>query len=359
LPDIRVHKTCRVEGQMKSSIIIPTAGRPFAIRAAIQSLFAGSPDKNDTEILVVDNNTQEELARDLHGYCASLNGQVRYIRESNPGSSAARHRGINESRGELLSFIDDDVEVSHGWLSAIQRAFEDPAVALVGGPSIPKFTDSIPAWFWSFLSPTLDGGWMCSWLSLLDIGQNAKYINPNFVWGLNFSIRRSVIERFGGFHPDIVPPHLQRWQGDGETGLTLRLAAADFRADYVQEALVLHLCGSNRLNPKYFAKRAYFQGVCDSFTRIRSGRGPTPLSMPQVLRSIYTKYRKTAGRVLHRLLGRGFPWTKEGAAIKTMTDEAYIAGWRFHQTEVADDPKLLAWVRRADYLDANVWKEMA
>jgi hypothetical protein len=69
--------------------------------------------------------------------------------------------GVNESRGKLLSFIDDDVEVSHGWLSAIHRAFEDPAVALVGGPSIPKFTDSIPAWFWSFLSPTLYGGWMC------------------------------------------------------------------------------------------------------------------------------------------------------------------------------------------------------
>jgi hypothetical protein len=139
----------------------------------------------------------------------------------------------------------------------------------------------------------------------------------------------------------------------------LKLAAAGLLADYVKEALVLHLCGSNRLNPQYFAKRAYFQGVCDSFTRIRAGRGPTPLSMPQVPQSIYIRNKRRAGRVLHRLLGRGSWWTKEGAAIKKMTDEAYFAGWQFHQTEVANDPKLLAWVRRADYLDADIWKEMA
>jgi len=103
---------------MKSSIIIPTAGRPFAIRAAIRSLFAISPNIHDTELLVVDNNAQEDLVRDVYGYCASLNGRVRCIRESNPGSTAARHRGIKESRGELLTFIDDDVEVSHGWLGS-------------------------------------------------------------------------------------------------------------------------------------------------------------------------------------------------------------------------------------------------
>jgi glucosyl-dolichyl phosphate glucuronosyltransferase len=335
---------------MRSSIIIPTAGRPLAIRGVIQSLLAVSPDKH-SEILIVDSNTQEDLAKELHDYCASLNGQVRYVRESSLGLTAARHRGVNESRGELLSFLDDDVEVSLGWLEAIQSAFEDPAVALVGGPSIPKFTGSIPAWVWSFVNPSPHGGWMCPWLSLIDHGRDVKDINPNFIFGLNFSIRRTIIESLGGFHPDIVPPHLQRWQGDGETGLTLKLAAAGFRADYVQGALLFHLCGLERLNPRGFAARAYYQGVCDSFTCIRAGRQPRLLSMG---RTLYAKYRQ-----LRRFPERGSPWTKQAASIRKMTDEAYDAGWRFHQTEVAKDPKLLGWVQRTDYLSPNIWKEMS
>lgn len=52
---------------------------------------------------------------------------------------------------------------------------------MVGGPSIPKFTNSVPTWFWEFLSRTPYGGWMCPWLSLLDIGRSVKGISPNYV----------------------------------------------------------------------------------------------------------------------------------------------------------------------------------
>lgn len=343
---------------MKSSVIIPTAGRPVVIKTAIQSLLAASPDRHSAEILVIDNNTQEELARDLHEYCTSLNGRVRYVRETSPGLSAARHRGVDESHGEILTFIDDDVEVSGGWLNAIQRSFEDPHVGMVGGPSIPKFTDSIPAWLLGFCSCTPHGGWMCSWLSLLDIGKSVKGISPNFVWGLNFSIRRSVIEDCGGFHPDLVPSHLQRWQGDGETGLTMKVEAAGFRADYVHEALLLHVCGSDRLNPQYFAKRAFYQGVCASFTRIRAGQDPKPNSAPHENQSILQKCRAMAERALHRFQGRGSHWVKDAAAVGEAMDAAHLAGWRFHQREVAGDSRLLSWVRRADFRNADIREEI-
>lgn len=237
---------------MKTSIVIPTAGRPVAIKAAIQSLLRISPERHKAEIIVVDNNTSQDLSDDLKAYCNTLENRVRYVREPSPGLSAARHRGAAEAQGELLTFIDDDVEVSDIWLPAIQKAFANPDVAMVGGPSIPKFTGSIPAWFWDYMGPTPYGGWMCEWLSLLDIGQDVPNINPNFIWGLNFSIRKQVMEACGGFHPDLVPAHLQRWQGDGESGLTMKTQAAGYRADYLQDALLLHLCGPDRLNVEYF-----------------------------------------------------------------------------------------------------------
>ena len=343
---------------MRSSIIIPTAGRPAAIKAAIQSLLAESPERRAAEVLVVDNNSEEELSRGLREYCASLDGRVRYVREPSPGLSAARHRGVDESQGELLTFIDDDVEVSGGWLNAIQQAFEDPGVGMVGGPSVPKFTGSVPAWFWSLFGATPYGGWMCSWLSLIDVGRNVEGIDPDLIWGLNFSIRRAVLERCDGFHPDLVPSHLQRWQGDGETGLTQKVAASGFRADYVQEALLLHLCSPERLNPAYLEKRAFYQGVCDSFARIRAGEDPRRDSTPRTNQPVANRLRARAAAALRSLREAASQWAGEAAAIREAMESAHLRGWRFHQTEVAGDPRLLAWVRRPDFRKADIRDEI-
>jgi glycosyltransferase involved in cell wall biosynthesis len=341
---------------MKSSIIIPSAGRPEAIRVAVRSVLAQAPSEHSAEVLVVDNNTDESLAQDMHAYCASLGDVVRYVREPSPGLSAARHRGVDESRGALLTFIDDDVEVMPGWLDAIQRRFDDPNVGMVGGPSIPKFTGSVPAWFWSFLGGTPHGGWMCPWLSLLDLGRSVSGVDPDYIWGLNFSIRRPVLERCGGFHPDLVPPALQRWQGDGETGLTGKVRAAGVRADYVQEALLLHACGPERLNEEYFAKRAFYQGVCASFARIRAGQDPSQSSSPRDGLSLADKFRSTAGEALQRLAG---PRWHDAAGVRDAAEKAHAEGWHFHQAEVAADPKLLAWVRRESFRHADIGQEMA
>lgn len=350
---------------IRHSIIIPTAGRPVAIRAAIESVLAQNPAAAQAELLVVDNNTDNQLASDLADYCAPWSGHLRYVREPSPGLSAARHRGAAEARGEWLTFLDDDVEVSDTWLAAIHQAFSDPSVAMVGGPSIPKFTGSIPAWFWGYLTPTPHGGWMNSWLSLIDIGGDVAGINPNLIWGLNFSIRKQVLYDCGGFHPDLVPAHLQRWQGDGETGLTLKVQAAGLRADYRQGALLRHLCGPDRLNVEYFKKRAYYQGVCDSFTRIRAGAEPqpalaaTPKPEPPPTPNWYRRLRAMAGRKIRQRFcpppaAPPNPWACASDAVSAMTHQAYQDGWWFHQREVAADPALLDWVRRGDFFDTDI-----
>ena len=74
----------------------------------------------------------------------------------------------------------------------------------------PMFTGSVPAWFWGFFARTPHGGWMCPWLSLIDVGNDVRGISPAYLWGLNFSIRRSVVVACGGFNPDLVPARRQR-----------------------------------------------------------------------------------------------------------------------------------------------------
>jgi glucosyl-dolichyl phosphate glucuronosyltransferase len=325
---------------MRATVIIPTFGRPASVKAAMGSLLAVDPLASDVEVLVVDNNSDEALRGDVRAACTSAGDPVRYVAEPSPGLTAARHRGAREARGDILVYIDDDVQVSAAWLRAILAAFGDEQVGIAGGPSIPLFTCSVPAWLWDFFEASPYGGWSCGWLSLLDIGKPLDSIDPVWIWGLNFAIRRNVLDRLGGFHPDLVPAPLQRWQGDGETGLSLKAKAAGVKCVYAQEALLQHVIGPDRLTPEYFARRAFYQGVCDSFTRIRAGIKPS-----------------AHARGPRRRSGGRSPWAGIASDVGARADAAYREGWAFHQREAARDPHLLAWIRRESFLDADIRRQ--
>lgn len=325
------------------SILIPTAGRgevlPIALKAA--RLECQTVD-HPTEVIVIDNNSDEDLVHCIRQQCDTAEGPVRYVREPSPGLSAARHRGADEAVGDLLVFLDDDVELGRGWLAGMLNGFTNNAVGIVGGPSIPRFGGSVPAWFWDFVTPTPYGGWHCTWVSLLDIGQPVDDIDPNYVWGLNFGIRRSVLRELGGFHPDLVPSRLQRWQGDGETGLTVKARDAGIKASYVPEALVFHSVGPERLNLDYFARRARYQGVCDSFTQIRAGR---------TIAAAKTISQESTPPQVFR------PWQAAAAVVHRLTDQAYREGFEFHQREATKDPRLIQWIRRDTFWGADILAE--
>jgi hypothetical protein len=42
---------------------------------------------------------------------------------------------------------------------------------------------------------------MCTWLSLIDLGDREMVVDPTFVLGLNLGIRRAALLAAGGFHP--------------------------------------------------------------------------------------------------------------------------------------------------------------
>ncbi len=329
---------------MKASVIVPTDGRRSTIRAALRSLVRQDTGACRTEVVVVDNDTSGVASQGLRTFCESLNVPLRYVVEPAPGLGAARHTGAREAHGEILIFIDDDVAVASGWLTAILDSFDDDSeLGIVGGPSVPCFTGSVPGWVWDFVTPTPFGGWACGWLSLLDIGRTITDMDPDWIWGLNFAVRRSVFIELGGMHPDLVPAALQRWQGDGETGFTRKAKAAGVRSAYLHQALVRHVVDADRLTPEYFCRRAYYQGVCDSFTGIRAGVEPSLTGMPASSPALPSE--RTS-------------WAAEAHDVAARTTAAYIEGYQFHQREAASDPLLLRWIRRPDYWQADIRNEV-
>jgi glycosyltransferase involved in cell wall biosynthesis len=327
---------------MHFSIIIPTVNRCDLLRDVLQSLSEIEHEPSDHEIIVVDNSSTDGTRMLVEQAAASCpTRDIRHFHEPVPGLLSGRHRGALEAKGDICVFLDDDVRVGRDWLMALKDAFGDPDTTLVGGPSSPLFDTHPPDWLANFYEEN-DQGRYCGWLSLFDGGLRNKEIDPCYVWGLNFAIRRKVLVDVGGFHPDYVPKCLQRYQGDGETGLSLKLKMAGLKALYHPSASVQHVIPASRLTVEYFEQRAFYQGVADSFTRIRTERRATRAkhSWKGALRRIKRFVGDVTGdeRVIREIVQR-------------RTAEALTAGYDFHQLKVRRDPLLLKWVLRKDYWD--------
>lgn len=87
---------------MQVSVIIPTYNRAQRLGKAIDSVLAQS--HQDFELIVVDDGSEDNTDELIENY----NSDIVYIRQENSGAAAARNRGIEKARYNLLAFLDSD-----------------------------------------------------------------------------------------------------------------------------------------------------------------------------------------------------------------------------------------------------------
>ena len=198
---------------MQVSIIIPTYNRASVLTRCLKSIADGVAGHKDIEVLIVDNGSTDGTDTLFQRITASY-PQVcwRYFYDDMPGLLTGRHRGAAEARGEILAYLDDDILITPSWLGALCEAFRDRSVTLAGGPSLPQYEVAPPSWLDGLWSE-FEGGRTCAWLSLNDSRASNRSMDPCWIWGLNFAIRKSLFHDCGGFHPDCLPKALQRYQG--------------------------------------------------------------------------------------------------------------------------------------------------
>lgn len=104
------------------------------------------------ELLVVDNASNEPVANWLP---LDWHPQGRIVREATPGLTHARLRGIADSRGALLVFVDDDNVAAPDYLQqARELAGKHPTLGIWSGRIDLQFESSPPEWtrkYWPFL----------------------------------------------------------------------------------------------------------------------------------------------------------------------------------------------------------------
>ena len=119
------------------SVVIPCYDQGCFLGDAIRSARSGT---GAVEVLVVDNGSRDATA----AVAAAFPG-VRYIRQSNQGVAGARNRGLRESRGDFVVFLDaDDCLLPNGIDIGAAALEAHPLCAMVFGRCILMAIDGTP-----------------------------------------------------------------------------------------------------------------------------------------------------------------------------------------------------------------------
>ena len=206
-----------------------------------------------------------------------------YISEPRTGLSYARNRGIDEARGDVVAFLDDDIFVSEDWLVAMLKCFERTGAAAVGGrvetcwegepdPAVRAcesrlFTLDLGDRDFPVRGRWLPGGGNAAFRrSVLAGGQSSSH---RFLpAGCNAAFRRSVFA--GGLRFATELGRIGKVLLSGEdTELFLRLRQRSLAVWYCGGGLLRHRVSGERLTGDYLVRRNYWFGCSYAIIDLR------------------------------------------------------------------------------------------
>lgn len=191
------------------SAIIPTYNCSQYLSQAIDSALAQTYPL--VEVVVVDDGSTDDTAAVVQRY----GSRVRYVRQENAGTAAARNTGIRNSSGELIALLDHDDRWLPTKLEKQVPLFAHPSVGLVhtGG----RVFDAESLKVTSEYLPEPD-------LGVHDLMEWCRVGCATTV------LRRAAVEQVGLF--DSALPGADDWD------MWIRIAAAGFRVVGFREVLV-------------------------------------------------------------------------------------------------------------------------
>ena len=173
---------------LRYSIVIPALNEAENIAVSINALLDQTVSRTDYEIVVVDNASTDKTAE-----AALLAGADKVVVETQRGTNFARQRGLVESSGAIVAFLDADCLPPPDWLERAGEILDRPDVKAVSGPcdfgftGLPWLVDLIYA---RHFIPKLD--------RLLFFVFRKK---AGAIMGGNFAARRDTLDAIGGLPP--------------------------------------------------------------------------------------------------------------------------------------------------------------
>ncbi len=252
------------------SLIICTHNpRPNYLRRVLDALKTQTLAREQWELLLLDNASGERLA---DAWDLSWHPQSRHVREDEVGLTSARLRGIRESSGELLVFVDDDNVLANDFLScALDIAQGNPFLGAWGGNVEAEFEEPPPQWLKSHYNILA--------LRIVDHDYWANYYSDNrsMPFGAGLCIRRSVAVKYVKLiearpesrNLDRKGPSLM---SGGDVDLALSAHDLGLGTGMFQKLRVTHLIPKARMAPDYICR--LLEAVEYSTHLLKSQRDP-------------------------------------------------------------------------------------
>ena len=246
----------RPSAQLSASVLICTFNRSTLLAETLESL-RRIESSRAWDVVVIDNNSTDDTRQVVDAFAATMPVRVAYLFEPRQGKSHALNTGIAHSRGEILVFTDDDVQVAPSWLDEACRAIdENDTIDYTGGPVAPLWDAAPPHW----LDRTRSDLW--GTLAILDYGPESFIFEDRsrIPLGVNLAVRRSLIDRIGGFHPDLGRRG-RSLLGQEQAEFLARGRIHGSRGQYVPAMRVAHHVPTERLKKTYFRRWWFWKGV--------------------------------------------------------------------------------------------------
>ena len=259
LPTERPTASARGDGPLLSVVITTYASeRLNDVRQALDSL-QGQTYPN-LEIIFVGEKSRE-LCDHVISYARER--QITNLRavfnDGQPGLSEARNLGIEQARGDIVAFLDDDATAFPDWADEIANSLaSDDGPIAVTGPAFPAWEEKSMSWFpeelYWIISCTAFAGW------------SAKRAVRS-TWGMNMAFRNEAFQAAGGFSPNIGGIQGRRLHGE-EVEFSLRLRSRTGKAIiYSPKVRVMHKVYRHRLSLPWIIKTSYWTGYTRKLLR--------------------------------------------------------------------------------------------
>jgi cellulose synthase/poly-beta-1,6-N-acetylglucosamine synthase-like glycosyltransferase len=201
-----------------ASVIVPAYNEEDTLPRCLAALEAQSVPRDRYEILVVDDGSSDRTAQ-----IAQQHG-VRLIRQPNAGPAAARNRGVQEARGNLVLFTDADCEPAPDWIEQMIAPFgEGPRDAPLAGAKGAYRTRQREA-VARFVQLEYEDRY----------ARMRRQPDIDFIDTYSAAYRRDVFVANGGFDTRFTTSSVE------DQEFSFRLARQGYRLQFIPQALVYH-----------------------------------------------------------------------------------------------------------------------
>jgi glycosyltransferase involved in cell wall biosynthesis len=204
-------------------------------------------NKNDYEVIVVDNNSSDGTRDVAEKFCRQFDN-IRYYVEAKQGSSHARNLGIQEARGQYVAFCDDDCVIPREWLLVAKEVIVKLSPAVFGGGFLALYDDPRPRWYQDRYGSS-------------NLGNQARVLEREYIFGGNSFYRRTLLVELGGFDPTKGPVGTHMGYGEDVAPQVLMRSKMPGHVIYYDPRLnVYHLVRPEKMKLRWILKTRFLMG---------------------------------------------------------------------------------------------------